>query len=83
MMIFLILLEIALIYFVYINLLILRWYQKKLYDEVSTFLTEEEFENVYNHATNEPNNCLYIDTHPNTGKDKTLRRKFEIVLSIV
>jgi hypothetical protein len=56
---------------------------EKLYDEVSSFLTEEEFENVYKHATNEPHNCLYIDTHPNTDKDKRLRRNFDIVLSIV
>ncbi len=56
---------------------------EKLYDEVSSFLTEEEFENVYKHATSEPHNCLYIDTHPNTSKDKRLRRNFDIVLSIV
>ena len=43
---------------------------EKLYDEVSSFLTEEEFESVYKHATAEPHNCLYIDTHPNTNKIK-------------
>ena len=56
---------------------------EKLYDEVSSFLTEDEFESVYKHATTEPHNCLYIDTHPNTHKDKRLRRNFDIVLSIV
>ena len=47
---------------------------EKLYDEVSSFLTEEEFEVVYKYATLEPHNCLYIDTHPNTHKDKRLRQ---------
>jgi hypothetical protein len=56
---------------------------EKLYDEVSSFLTEEEFENIYKHDTNEPHNCLCIDTHPYTDKDKRLRRNFDIVLSIV
>ncbi len=42
---------------------------EKLNDEVSSFLSEEEFENVYIHATNEPHNCLYIDKHPNKDKD--------------
>ena len=56
---------------------------EKLYDEVSSFLTEDEFESVYKHATAEPHNCLYIDTHPNTHKDKRLRRNFDMVLSIV
>ncbi len=56
---------------------------EKVYDEVSSFLTEEKFENVYKHATNEPHNCLYIDTHPNTDKDKRLGRNFDVVLSIV
>jgi hypothetical protein len=56
---------------------------EKLYDEVSSFLTEEEFESVYKHATAEPHNCLYIDTHPSTHKDKRLRRNFDISLSIV
>ena len=35
---------------------------EKLYDEVSSFLTEEEFENVYKHATSEPHN-FYILIH--------------------
>ena len=56
---------------------------EKLYDEVSSFLTEEEFEVVYKYATSEPNNCLYIDTHPTTHKDKRLRRSFDVLLSIV
>jgi hypothetical protein len=56
---------------------------EKLYSEVSSFLTEDEFESVYKHATLEPHNCLYIDTHPNTHKDKRLRKNFDIVLSIV
>ena len=43
---------------------------EKIYNDVSSFLTEDEFENVYKHATNEPHNCLYIDTHPTTQKDK-------------
>jgi hypothetical protein len=56
---------------------------EKLYDEVSSFLTEEEFEAVYKYATLEPHNCLYIDTHPTTHKDKRLRRNFDVLLSIV
>ena len=56
---------------------------EKLYDEVSSFLTEEEFEVVYKYATAEPHNCLYIDTHPTTHKDKRLRRNFDVLLSIV
>ncbi len=56
---------------------------EKLYDEVSSFLTEDEFESVYKYATLEPHNCLYIDTHPSTHKDKRLRKNFAIVLSIV
>jgi hypothetical protein len=47
---------------------------EKLYDEVSSFLTEEEFDAVHKYATLEPHNCLYIDTHPTTHKDKRLRR---------
>ena len=47
------------------------------------FLTEEEFEAVYKHATLEPHNCLYINTHPTTSKDKRLRRNFDVLLSIV
>ncbi len=52
---------------------------EKLYDELSSFLTEEEFENVYKHATNELHNCLHINTYPNTDKDRRLRRHFDVV----
>jgi hypothetical protein len=56
---------------------------EKISDEVSSFLTEDEFGSVYKHATSEPHNCLYIDTHLNTHKDKRLRKIFDVVLSIV
>ena len=55
---------------------------EKLYEEVSSFLTEQEFEAVYKHAVEEPHDCLYIDTHPNTPKNRRLRRNFDVVLSI-
>ena len=55
---------------------------EKLHSEVSSFLTEEEFEAVYKYATSEPHNCLYIDTHPITKPDKRLRRNFDVVLTI-
>ena len=52
-------------------------------EEKKQIITEDEFESVYKHATTEPHNCLYIDTHPNTHEDKRLRRNFDILLSIV
>ncbi len=56
---------------------------EKLYPEVSSVLTEDEFESVYKHATLELHNCLYIDADPSTHKEKRLRKNFDIVLSIV
>jgi hypothetical protein len=76
-------LEIMLIYIVYTNFLIQKMVLETLYDEVSSFSIEEEVVSVYKHATSEPHNSLYIDTHPNAHKEKRLRRNFDIVLSIV
>ena len=53
-----------------------------LHFEVSSFLTEDEFEAVYKHATAEPHNCLYIDTHPLTKPYRQLRRNFDVLLRI-
>jgi hypothetical protein len=55
---------------------------EKIYDEVSSFLTEQEFEAVYKHAVEEPHDCLYIDTHPSTPKNRRLRRNFDVLLTI-
>ena len=55
---------------------------EKIYEEVSNIITEDEFEELYKHATLEPYNALVIDTHPQTDKDKRLRKNFNTVLII-
>jgi hypothetical protein len=55
---------------------------EKIYPEVSSFLTEQEFEEAYLHAVREPHNALIVDTHPQTDRDKRLRKNFDIVLEI-
>jgi len=54
----------------------------KVYDEVSNILTEPQFEEAYRHATNEPHDCLVIDTHPETSIDKRLKRNFDTVIIV-
>jgi hypothetical protein len=56
---------------------------EKIYEEVSNIITEDEFEELYKHATLEPYNALVIDTHPQTDKDKRLRKNFDTILTIV
>ena len=54
----------------------------KIFEEVSGLLTEQQFEELYKHATSEPHNALVIDTHPQTDTDKRLRKNFDVVLTI-
>jgi hypothetical protein len=37
----------------------------KIFEEVSGLLTEQQFEELYKHATSEPYNALVIDTPEN------------------
>ena len=55
---------------------------EKIYEEVSNIITEDEFEQLYQHATAEPHNALVIDTHPETDKNKRLRKNFDVILTI-
>ena len=54
---------------------------EKLYEEVSNFLTETQFEELYKHATNEPFDALVIDTHPKTERDIRFKKNFNVVLT--
>ena len=56
---------------------------EKMYEEVRNIITEDEFEQLYQHATAEPHNALVIDTHPQSDKDKRLRKNFDTILTIV
>ena len=55
---------------------------EKIFDEVCNIVTEDEFEELYKHATLEPHNALVIDTHPCTSIDKRLRHNFDYYLMI-
>lgn len=55
---------------------------EKVFEEVSNLLTEEQFEELYKHATAEPHDALVIDTHPDTERDKRFRKNFNIVLTV-
>jgi len=55
---------------------------EKIYEEVSNIITEDEFEELYHHATLEPHNALVIDTHPCSSVDKRLRKNFDTILII-
>jgi hypothetical protein len=55
---------------------------EKIYEEVSNIITEDEFEELYQHATSEPYSALVIDTHPQTDEDKRLRKNFNIILIV-
>lgn len=53
---------------------------EKIQEEVSNLVTEDQFEELYRHATNEPHNALVIDTHPQSDRDKRFRKNFDKVL---
>lgn len=55
---------------------------EKIYEEVSNIITEQQFEELYKHATNEPYHALVIDTHPQTERDKRLKKNFDVVLTV-
>ena len=55
---------------------------EKVYPEVSSLVTEEEFDLLYSHATQEPYNAFVIDNHPKMDKNKRFRMNYDIVLSI-
>ena len=60
----------------------IRMVLEKIYEEVSNIITEDEFEQLYQHATAEPHNALVIDTHPCSSVDKRLRKNFDTILTI-
>ncbi len=47
---------------------------RRLYEEVSNLLTENQFEELNRHATSEPHDALIIDTHPKTEGINDLKR---------
>ena len=55
---------------------------EKIYEECSSFLTEEQFEELYKHAVQEPHNALVIDKHPATINENRIKKNFDIVLSL-
>ena len=55
---------------------------EKIYEECSSFLTEEQFEELYKHAVQEPHNALVIDTHPSTINENRIKKNFDVVLSL-
>ncbi len=54
---------------------------EKLYDEVSNLLTENQFEELYKHATSEPHDALVVDTHLKTERVKRFKKNFNVVLT--
>lgn len=50
---------------------------KDLYPNISSYITEEQFEDVYNHATKDPHNALVIDT---TKGKLILKQNFNKIL---
>ena len=55
---------------------------EKVYPEVSSLVTEEEFDLLYSHATEEPYNAFVVDNHPKTDKNKRFRKNYDILLSL-
>ncbi len=55
---------------------------EKIYEEVSNIVTEDEFEQLYQHATAEKHTALVIDTHPDTDTDKRIRKIFDTILIV-
>ena len=54
---------------------------EKIFEEVSNLLTEQQFEELYKHATKEPHDALVIDTHPKSERDKRFKKNFNVVLT--
>ena len=54
---------------------------EKIFEEVSNLLTEQQFEELYKHATKEPHDALVIDTHPKSERDKRFKKNFDVVLT--
>lgn len=55
---------------------------EKIYPEVSGLLKEEEFIELYQAATDEPHNCLVVDNHPLTEKEKRFKINFDKIIKI-
>ena len=49
-----------------------------LYPNISSYITEQEFESIYNYATKDPHNALVIDT---TKGKLILKQNFDKLLS--
>ena len=47
------------------------------------FLTEEQFEELYKHAVQEPHNALVIDTHPSTINENRIKKNDDVVVVLV
>jgi hypothetical protein len=47
---------------------------ENIYEEVSSVLTESQFEELYKHATSEPYNALVIDNHLKMDRDKRFKK---------
>ena len=54
---------------------------EKIFEEVSSLLTEQQFEELYKHTTSEPYNALIIDNHQKTERDKRFKKNFDVVLT--
>jgi len=54
---------------------------EKIFEEVSSLLTESQFEELYKHATSEPYNALVIGNHPKVERDKRFKKNFNVVLT--
>ena len=56
---------------------------EQIYNEVSSILTIEQFEALYEYATKDSkHDCLIIDNHSRVNKDLMFRRNWNIVLKI-
>lgn len=53
---------------------------EKVYEEVSSFMTVEMFEEAYKFATTEAHNSLVVDTHPLTDRNKRIKKNFNSIL---
>jgi hypothetical protein len=51
-----------------------------IYEEISSTLTEDEFEEIYEHATREPHDCLVMDF--SQPKEKRFKKNFSEILSL-
>ena len=60
----------------------LKMISEKVYEEVSNLLTEEQFLELYQYATNEPHNALVVDTHPLTKKENRFKLNFDVALEV-